>query len=229
MNINYKESFFNSADGKKIKLHEYHPNSKSTLSIILIYEIFGKTSHIHNYAIKLAKEGILVYIPDIFSRLEDEVILPYNKEGFKKGIKLKEDLGWQLPVMDIVSCASLLRQQYSVCVMGFCYGGSLSWIASQKSFIFDKTVCFYGSNIPDFLIKNINSPSVLHFGEKDKGIPKAAIDKVKEYKSKQEQIIKIFEYKDADHGFNCEDRSSYHANSAKLSFTRSLNFIKGIE
>ena len=225
MPINYKKNHFTSADGKIIDLHEFHPNNEIKSSVILVYEIFGKTDHINNFANKIAENDILVYVPDIFSRLEKNVVLSYDGAGFEKGMELKEKLSWELPVMDIVSCASLLKQKYQVSIMGFCYGGTLSWISAQKSFIFEKSICYYGSSIPDFLIKNINCPTMLHFGENDKGIPKDAIKKVKSYISQQKSSINLFKYKNADHGFNCEDRKSYNEEAAKLAYKRTLSFL----
>ena len=225
MTVNYKKNFFTSADGKLIDLHEYHPKKEIKSSVVLVYEIFGKTNHIHNLATKIAENNILVYVPDIFSRLEKNVFLAYNKVGFQKGIKLKEKLNWDLPVMDIVSCASLLKQKYPVSIMGFCYGGTLSWISTQKSFIFEKSVCYYGSSIPDFLFKNVNCPTMLHFGENDEGIPKGAIEKVKSYIKEQEIPVNLFEYKNADHGFNCEERKSYNEEASKLAYERTIGFL----
>ena len=227
MNSNYKENCFTSADGQEIVLHEYAPKKKIINSLILVYEIFGKTNHFHKLASKLAENGILVYMPDIFSRFEKNIVLPYDKDGFKKGIEFKEKLGWELPVMDIVSCASILKQKYPVNIMGFCYGGSLSWLAIQKSFIFEKAVCYYGTSIPDFLIKGLNCSAMLHFGEKDEGIPKRAIEKVRKYVAKQDYKVRIFDYGDADHGFNCEDRKNYNDNASKLAFTRTMDFLIG--
>ena len=126
--------------------------------------------------------------------------------------------------MDIVYCASVLKEEYPVNIMGFCYGGSLSWLASQRSFMFDKAVCYYGSSIPEFLEKSLNCPALLHLGKKDKGIPQKSVEKVKAFNKKYNENISIYEY-DADHGFNCEDRVSYNKTAALLSMERSLNFL----
>ena len=83
--------------------------------------------------------------------------------------------------MDIVALAATLRLEYNVSVLGYCYGGSLAWLAMQKSFIFEKGICYYGSSIPEFLESNVNCPGMLHFGSDDKGIPIESIEKVKKF------------------------------------------------
>ena len=216
-----------SADGHLLPYVQYEPDKNLiTKSIILVYEIFGNTSHINNVALEYAKNGFLVAIPDIFSRLENNVNLPYDKNGLAKGLNLKEKLGWDLPVMDIVALAASLKIDNNLAVLGYCYGGSLAWLTIQKSFIFDKGVCYYGSSIPDFLLSNLNCQTILHFGKKDKGIPAFSVDKIKEFINKGKNKVELYEYEDADHGFNCSDRKSYNKIAAKDAFEKTLNFLK---
>ena len=225
MIINSKKSSFKSADDKLIEFIEYKPQDNIYSSIILVYEIFGMTNHIKNFGKSLAKKGFLVQIPDIFSRLEQDAVFDYNQEGLKKGLKCKEKLGWELPIMDIVSCASQLKLEYNVSCIGFCYGGSLSWIAAQKSFIFNASVCYYGSSIPDFLDKDLNCPAQVHFGKEDKGIPEFAVKKVKEFAKKQRIKVDICEYNNADHGFNCDERKSYNKDASEKSIEKTIQFL----
>ena len=223
-----KINFFKSADDFSVPYFEYVPDDKIKSAIVLIYEIFGATNHIHKFADKLAKKGYLVYLPDIFSRVEIGVNLNYDKSGFEKGLYLKQKLGWDHPVMDIVALASTLKQRFKVACLGFCYGGSIAWIATQKSFLFDKSVCYYGSSIPDFLEKKINNPTMVHFGKLDTGIPEEKVLKVKDFSKHQDHDLIIHQYDNADHGFNCEDRKSYNQNSANFALERSLQFIDKI-
>ena len=216
-----------SADDYVLPYLEFQPeNNLNNKSVILVYEIFGLTNHIKNVAKEYAKNGFLVSIPDIFSRLEENIDLPYNKDGFSKGLDLKKKLGWDLPVMDIVALAATLRLKSNVSVLGYCYGGSLAWLAMQKSFIFEKGICYYGSSIPEFLESNVNCPSMLHFGKKDKGIPSLSLEKVKKYIEKSKNKVKLFEYENADHGFNCNERKSYNKIAAEMAFEKTLKFLK---
>ena len=216
-----------SADGHLLPYLQFSPEkNKNNKSIIIVYEIFGLTDHIKNVGEEYAKNGFLVTIPDLYSRLEDSIILPYNKDGFSKGLDLKNQLGWDLPVMDIVALAASLRLEQSVSILGFCYGGSLTWLAMQKSFIFEKGVCYYGSSIPEFLELNVNCPGLLHFGKKDKGIPPLSIEKVKTYIKKNKNKVELFEYENADHGFNCNERKSYNKIAAEMAYEKTLKFLK---
>ena len=217
----------NSADDHLLPYVQYEPEKNLiTKSIILVHEIFGLTTHIKNVALEYAKNGFLVAVPDIFSRVENKVNLPYDQNGLTKGLNLKEKLGWDLPVMDIVALAASLKIDNNVAILGYCYGGSLAWITMQKSFIFDKGICYYGSSIPDFLLSNLNCQAMLHFGKEDKGIPSFAIDKVKEFINKDKNKVELYEYENADHGFNCSERKSYNKTAAKNAFEKTLSFLK---
>ena len=216
-----------SADDYLLPFLQFSPEkNQNNNSLIIVYEIFGLTDHIKNVAKEYAKNGFLVTIPDLFSRLESNINLPYNKDGFSKGLSLKNKLGWDLPVMDIVALAATLRLERSVNILGFCYGGSLAWLAMQKSFIFEKGVCYYGSSIPEFLELDVNCPGLLHFGKEDKGIPPSSLEKVKTYIKKNKNKVELFEYDNADHGFNCNERKSYNKIAAEMAYEKTLKFLK---
>ena len=105
--IKITNKIIKSADNYPLPYLQFEPeNYTSNKSIILVYEIFGLTDHIKNVAKEYAENGFLVAIPDIFSRLESNIDLPYNKDGFSKGLYLKKKLGWELPVMDVVGLAA---------------------------------------------------------------------------------------------------------------------------
>ena len=215
-----------SADDYILPYIQYIPEKNINTSIILVYEIFGLTSHINNVALEYAKNGFIVNIPDIFNRLENNINLPYDKIGYNKGLDLKNKLGWDLPVMDIVALAASLKINYNVSILGYCFGGSLAWLAMQKSFMFDKGVCYYGSSISDNLSSRINSTAMLHFGKKDIGIPQSSIKKIKKFIQQEENKITLWEYDNAEHGFNCNDRKSFDKDASELAFSRTIRFFK---
>ena len=117
--IKITNKIIKSADDYPLPYMQFEPENKTNnKSIILIYEIFGLTDHIKNVAKEYAENGFLVVIPDIFTRLEHNIDLPYNKDGYSRGLHLKKKLGWQLPVMDIVALAATLRLEYTVSILG---------------------------------------------------------------------------------------------------------------
>jgi carboxymethylenebutenolidase len=62
---------------------------------------------------------------------------------------------------------------------------------------------------------------MFHWGEKDQGIPMDAVNKVKLAHPQWEHHVYP-----AGHGFNCDQRGSYDAASAKLARERTLAFLR---
>jgi carboxymethylenebutenolidase len=62
---------------------------------------------------------------------------------------------------------------------------------------------------------------MFHWGETDQSIP---LDKAKAVAEAHKAQTHYFY--PAGHGFNCEQRGSYHSDSAKLARTRSLEFLR---
>jgi len=62
---------------------------------------------------------------------------------------------------------------------------------------------------------------MLHFGKKDQHIPQEAVAKIQAAHPE----VPVYLY-DAGHGFNCDARASYDAESARLARERSLRFLR---
>ena len=80
---------------------------------------------------------------------------------------------------------------------------------------------FYGGNIPAMNDLNPKCPTILHFGEKDHGIPMDQVEKVKA----AHPDVKVYVYP-AGHGFNSDRRTDYHEESAKLGKQRTLELFR---
>ena len=75
--------------------------------------------------------------------------------------------------------------------------------------------------MPDLRAEQPNCPVQLHFGEQDHAIPLEGVDKLKA--AHPELPVYIYP---AGHGFNCDQRGSYHAESARLARERALSFLR---
>ena len=218
--------FIKSADDKDLPVYIYEPSAARIGAVVLIQEIFGVNDHINNIAENFAKEGFVTWVPDLFYRIEDNVKLSYGSEDIKKGKNLKDELGWELPTMDIISCIANLKVEHNVATVGFCYGGTLSWNVACSAYGLDASVCFYGSQITNFLTKEPKCPTQVHLGQKDSSINTEAQNKIIAFSEQSQANIEVFNYENADHGFFCDQRDSYHKESADLSYIRTLEFLK---
>src|SRR3546814_5524707 len=86
-------------------------------------------------------------------------------------------------------------------VVGYCWGGSVAWLAACRHNL-AAAVCYYGGNIHECRNETPSCPVMFHFGEEDASIPMEQVKEIGAAHPKQE----LFTYP-AGHGFN---RSEEH-------------------
>jgi carboxymethylenebutenolidase len=122
-------------------------------------------------------------------------------------------------MLDLAASINVVRHAGRVAVVGFCWGGTLAWLAACELPV-ACAVAYYGGQIKDHLNKSPARPVMYHFGERDPHIPPSDIERIRAADPNG-----IFHLYPADHGFNCEDRGTYDVASAQLARERSLAFI----
>ena len=108
-----------------------------------------------------------------------------------------------------------------VAITGYCWGGTVAWMAAAKSAGLACALPYYGGGIPDLIDEKPRVPTQCHFGELDKS---PSPEKAKEVLAKHPEVQGFF-YPGAGHGFNCDQRGSFNADSSKLARSRTLEFM----
>jgi carboxymethylenebutenolidase len=124
-------------------------------------------------------------------------------------------------MLDIGAAADSVSAAGKVAAVGFCFGGRLAWLAAARVPDISASVGYYGGGIPGLAAEQPRCPVILHFGERDQHIPVASVQEF----GKAQPTVPIYMY-NADHGFNCDQRGSYDAPSAKLARERTLEFLR---
>jgi carboxymethylenebutenolidase len=123
-------------------------------------------------------------------------------------------------MIDIQAAIERVRPAGKVGVVGYCWGGMLSFLSAARLRI-DAAVAYYGGGIHQHLAEKPRVPVMFHFGEKDTHIPLAAVEQIKAAYPQG-----IYHLYPAEHGFNCTHRASFEPASAKLAFERSVEFLR---
>ena len=209
------------SDGHVFQAYEAKPEGKPRGGLVVIQEIWGINNHIQSVTDGFAAEGYLAVAPALFDRVEPGIIMhEYNQETMEKGRAAKDKVDEGKALEDIRAAVQEASAAGKVGVVGYCFGGLMAWLSAARVDGISAAVPYYGGGIPGRASEKPRCPVMLHFGEKDSLIP---IDQVKEFQ-KTHATLPIHIYP-ADHGFNCDVRASYDAESARIARQRTLEFL----
>ncbi len=205
------------ADGRSLTGYETRPGGEPRGGVVVVQEIFGVTAHIRDVVDAFAAAGFHAVAPAMFDRIEPGVTLPYT--DIDGGRARVAKLSRQDIVADVGGAVMHLAGSGRVGVVGYCWGGTVAWIAAATLPV-SAAVSYYGTRIVENLDLAPACPMQFHFGEGDASIPPERIEQVRAACPAGE--VHLYP---AGHGFNCTDRADYHADSARLAFERTLDFL----
>lgn len=207
-------------DGHELTAYVARPTGEIRGGLVIVQEIFGVNAHIRAVADGFAAEGYLAVAPALFDRIRPDIELAYDEAGVAEGRALRPQVSWESTVYDVTAALSHAAEAGAVGVVGYCWGGSIAWLAACRLSP-TAAVCFYGGHIYEFRDETPNCPVMFHFGEQDQGIP---LEQARAVQAAHPDCP-FFTYP-AGHGFNCDLRGSYHAESADLARRRTLDFLE---
>jgi carboxymethylenebutenolidase len=213
------------ADGFSFPAYVAEPAGKPRGAVVVLQEIFGVNSHIRAVADGYAAEGYLAVAPAAFHRVKAGVELGYTADDMSAGIALKsavESLPAPGVMPDIEAAVAYAARAGKVGVVGYCWGGLLTWRTACLVKGVSAAAPYYGGGVtsPAEAARQPLCPVMAHFGEKDHWIP---MDSVQAF-AKAQPGTEVHVYA-ADHGFNCDQRGSWDAPAAKLARERTLAFF----
>jgi carboxymethylenebutenolidase len=204
-------------------------------AVIVVHEIFGLNDHIRDIACRLARAGYDGLAVDFFTR---EGSPPELKGDFAPLMAFVNKIPDAQIMGDVAAAAKYLKRRSAsngkVGIVGYCWGGRVSMLASANVQEIDAAVAYYGritapmktDNQPSSamdLTDKMRAPLLGHFGETDTGITKD-VDAFRESLKKHDRTAEIHVYEGAGHAFNNDTRPSYNAKAAKQAWERTLDW-----
>lgn len=208
------------ADGNTFSAYKAEPEGTPKGGVVIMQEIFGINSHIRSVVDRMAGEGYTAIAPAIFDRIEKGVELGYNEDTMKQGMGYRGQLSWDDVINDVNASVAEIADAGKTGILGFCFGGSIAWVAADQSPI-KAAASWYGGQIHQEIARQPKCPVQLHFGTEDFSIPNEAIEDIKT----AHPDTPVYVYDGAGHGFNCNDRGSFHEGSAQLAWDRTIEFF----
>ena len=216
---------FKSADGFVFPAYVAQPAGKPRGGIVVLQEIFGVNSHIKSVADGYAQQGYLAVAPATFHRVKAGVDIGYTPDDMSAGSALKaavEALPAPGVLSDIQAAIGHAAQAGKVGVVGYCWGGLLTWRSACLLDGLSAAAPYYGGGVttPAEVARRPRVPVLAHFGDLDHWIPLESVEAF----GKAHPEVEVHVYH-ANHGFNCDQRGSYDAAAAKLARERTLAFF----
>jgi carboxymethylenebutenolidase len=208
------------ADGPRLGAWVARPPAQPRGGLVVVQEIFGVNSHISAVADGFAADGWLAVAPALFDRVERDVELGYTPADIARGRTLRAGCAEDAALADIAAAREHAARAGKVGIVGYCWGGLISWLAACRLYGLDAAVVYYGGGVPDRAAERPRCPVLAHFGERDDNIPLAGVRAL----AAKQPAVELHTYA-AGHGFNCDQRGSYDAAAAALARERTLAFL----
>ena len=207
------------------------PASAPTRGVVVVQEAFGVNEHIEDLCRRFAAESYLAVAPHLFHRSGDpsfgydevSLVWPHMEQLTPDGIL--EDIDSAIARLSEAGVAP-----EAVGIVGFCMGGSVALFTGTRRSI-GAAVTFYGGGVSTGRFGfaplvdealTLRVPWLGLFGDLDESIPVEDVEALRAAAAKSGQPIEVVRYPDAEHGFHCDQRSSYHPASSADAWRRTL-------
>lgn len=205
-------------------------------AVIVFMEIFGVNSHIREVTERVAREGYVAIAPDYFHRTGAGMELAYDEGGMAEGMGHLGQLAADTMIEDARATIATLRARSDVSskigCMGFCIGGHMTYLTAAETGVV-AAASYYGGGIagpqgpggaPSTVSRTVNIGGRIHcyFGGQDAMIPVDQVDAIRSALVEAGTRHEVHVYDDADHGFNCDQRASYHEASSADAWQRTF-------
>ena len=209
-------------DGFTFPAYVAEPTGQPKGAVVVLQEIFGVNSHIRAVADGYAADGYLAVAPATFHRVKPGVELGYTEDDMKAGFGLKsavEALPAPGVLQDIQAAVDYAAKAGKVGIVGYCWGGLLTWRAAATVSGLAAAAPYYGGGMttPEESALQPKVPVLAHFGNNDHWIP---LDTIESFE-KAHPDVEVHVYA-CGHGFNCDQRGSYDAGAAATAKERTL-------
>ena len=173
-----------------------------------------------NWDLDAQQQDFLDFVKKVIVIWQTQPVFQRRKFFLGRSIRGKIDMNDM--VKDIrAAVKSLAGEGLKVGVVGYCLGGTLAWLAATRVDGVRAAVSYYGGGVADTATETPRCPVLFHFGETDQSIPPEHHTRIRAAQPNLPMHI----YPAAGHGFSCDERGSYHKESAALARTRTLEFL----
>ena len=206
------------------------PKTLPASTVVVLQELFGVNADIRKTCDELAEQGFIAVAPDLFWRQEPGVDLGVNSEpDWQHGLRLYQRYDRDAGVRDIGdtldTAAKLPECTGKIAVQGYCLGALMTFLTAVRCHA-DAAVAYHGADTEKYLseVDNLSAPLLMHLGEEDEFISKAAQDEIKAALASKANAT-VYSYPGQRHAFARHNGAHYDAAAAALANGRPHEFL----
>lgn len=188
-------------DGFEFTALHAEPSGTRRGGVIVIQEVFGIDAAVKRDVERWASLGFEVVAPSMFDRQERGFVANHDAEGLQIGLKYLAENGEDNPISDVQACIDALKEKGPVYLVGYCYGGTVTWRAVALTKGLSAASSYYGAGVAAAADLQPSCPIICHFGAKDPYIPAAESEGA--IKAAHPDVP-VYIYENSGHGFNNE-------------------------
>jgi len=199
-------------------------------AVVVLHEVFGVNADIRKTCDELAGEGFIAVAPDLFWRQEPGVDLGVTSEpDWQHGLRLYQAYDRDVGVGDVRdtldAVARLPDCTGKIAVQGYCIGALMAFLTAVRCRV-DAAVAYHGADTEKYLgeVDNLHAPLLMHLGEEDEFISRAAQTQIKAALAGKPNAI-VYSYPGQRHAFARHKGAHYDPAAAALANGRTAEFL----
>ena len=166
------------ADGHRLEAYLARPAGAPRGGLVVVQTAFGVDAYLRGVCDGFARDGYLAIAPALYDRQRRGAVFEHTPEGGAAAREMRNNFVWDDVLADVEAARRRVAEAGKVGVVGYCVGGSVVWLAAH-ALPFAAAASYYGKDVVDFLDRAPKCPIVLHFGDSDRLIPLADVDRIK--------------------------------------------------
>jgi carboxymethylenebutenolidase len=236
---------FSGAGGYSLPAYVARPGARGRKgAVIVVNEIFGIHNYIKDVCRRFAREGLVAIAPDYFDRAGDPAPLTDMAaiRPIVAAANHEQVMGDTRGAVAWLRARSFVKGD-AIGITGFCWGGTVVWMAAAQVPEVKAGVAWYGRVVrpapgswgaeeerpwPYDIAATIHAPVLGLYAENDRGIPLDGVEQMRAALQAADNPTnsQIIVYPGVGHGFHADYRESYNAEAAADGWSRCLAWFR---
>ena len=211
------------ADGFEFGAYHADAQGKRRGGIVVIQEIFGIDRYVRADVERWAAAGFEAIAPAMYDRTHPGLDVGHDDAGMAVARAARQDNSVDTGIADLAACVDYLKAKGPVFMVGYCYGGAMTWQAAGRIEGIAAASSYYGGFMVASAGLTPKCPTICHFGRKDAHID---AEEVRAALNAAQPQVPVYIYENSGHGFNNDGRPDSDPDDAALARKRTIELFE---